>query len=105
ITIYNNDISIFEQLTFLFNFLMLISEPLIMCCTNVCKNSYGGLHNIPEMPHLTRFRNAGLKNAKLMLSLHLPNRKRDPDLGIIAAGILHHMVILRQQLKEPFFDN
>ena len=63
-----------EKFKFFASFLYAVNKILVVGMANICKNTDGRLYDRLKVVHFVLLRNACLKNGKLVVIAHLPNR-------------------------------
>ena len=76
-----------------------------MRSADVRQDADGRFDDVLQSTHLARLRDACLKDGQFGILIHLPDRQRHSDLGIVAARRTDNAALVAQQLVQPFFHH
>ena len=101
----NNDITIYKKFQLFETFLFHRLEPFLMSLSDIGKNTNSRIYNRLELCHLLRLRYPCLEYAQLCMAIHLPNRKRNTYLRIIASWRMRNIKIMMKHLVKPLLHH
>src|SRR6056297_990658 len=89
----DQSLGFFKQVEFLSYLLPETAEIFLMRLTDIGKNTYIRPDDVFQSLHLIGFGDASFKHSQFMIPCHIPNRQRNPYLGIITLRAANHIVL------------
>ena len=105
VSVKNHIIALARQPQFLATLLLQRRKSLLMFLPDICHHRNGRADYLLEQFHFVGMRYAGFDDRQIRIFVNIPYRQRHPDLRIVAARAAHNVVIVAQQLIQPFLHN